>query len=145
MNLTNPQRQLGKWPLSVQMEQPWRCLEYARMEDCLQQRTRRVFHDNCSGKTRRVSPQGLLGNWSFNVQVDHPWRLEVMLERRDILLLGIPLPLQRSALFVTCTSSFLWENSQQCFLETDMFQTLGFLWMSLFLPLEMRHKEKCQE
>ena len=24
MNLTNPQRQLGKWPLSVQMEQPWR-------------------------------------------------------------------------------------------------------------------------
>ncbi|XDA85676.1 hypothetical protein R6Z07F_015436 [Ovis aries] len=57
------------------MEQPWRCLEYARMEDCLQQRTRCVFHDNCSGKTRRVSPQGLLGNWSFDVQVDHPWRL----------------------------------------------------------------------
>ncbi|XP_069415204.1 uncharacterized protein [Ovis canadensis] len=79
MNLTNPQRQLDKWPLSVQMEQPWRCLEYARMEDCLQQRTRCVFHDNCSGKTRRVSPQGLLGNWSFDVQVDHPWRFLLML------------------------------------------------------------------
>lgn len=44
-------------------------------------------------------------------------RLEVMLERRDILLLGIPLPPQISAVFITCTSSFLWENSQQCFLE----------------------------
>ncbi|XP_040112992.1 uncharacterized protein LOC120875281 [Oryx dammah] len=74
MNLTNPQRQLDKWPLSVQMKQPWRGLEYARMEDCLQQRTRWIFHDNCSGKTRRVSPQGLLSNWSFDVQVDHPWR-----------------------------------------------------------------------
>ena len=24
MNIVNPQRQLDKWPLSVQMEQPWR-------------------------------------------------------------------------------------------------------------------------
>ncbi|CAI9157522.1 unnamed protein product [Rangifer tarandus platyrhynchus] len=90
------------------------------------------------------APWGISSN-SMEAESDNlvVCRLEVMLERRDILLLGILLPPQISAVFITCTSSFLWENSQQCFLETDMFQKLGFMWISLFLPLEMRHEEKC--
>ena len=44
-------------------------LEWPRMEDCSQQRTCRIFHNNCPGKTRHVSPQGLLGNWPFDLQV----------------------------------------------------------------------------
>lgn len=54
--------------------------------------------------------------------------------------LEFSLPLWRSAVFVTCTSSFLWKRSKQCTPEADMDQKVGFIWKSLFLPFEMWRK-----
>lgn len=45
---------------------------------------------------------------------------------------------QRRAIFVTCTIFFLWEKWEQGTPEVGVDQKLGFIWTSLFFPLEIK-------